>query len=220
MTAVLTVSIWHNVTRDPQGRHAGFGGFTPGDQMVKVFTYELPPGGSRDPTAIAENAFAIGNGAPGLDSRAASLAARYAAANAPVSLGRRHGRRRRDRPHRCLRRVRAPARHLHPRPRPRARHPPHRVTPPRLPRPEPRRAAGNLPPGGSIMSSRNKARRHRTVPPHPLQRAACSPRAAAPPRRRPPAGSPSRMRRLPRGTCPSCAASWRSGWPGRAPGST
>jgi hypothetical protein len=78
MTGVLTVSIWHNVTRDPQGRHAGFGGFTPGDQMVKVFTYDLPPGGSRDLTAIAENAFAIGNGAPGLDGRAAELAARYA----------------------------------------------------------------------------------------------------------------------------------------------
>jgi hypothetical protein len=30
---VLTVSIWHNVTRDPEGRHAGLGGFTPGDQM-------------------------------------------------------------------------------------------------------------------------------------------------------------------------------------------
>jgi hypothetical protein len=78
MTAVLTVSIWHNVTRDAEGRHAGFGGFTPGDQMVKVFTYDLLPGGSRDLTAIAENAFAIGNGAPGLDSRGAELAARYA----------------------------------------------------------------------------------------------------------------------------------------------
>ena len=78
MTAVLTVSIWHNVPRDPQGRHAGFGGFTPGDQMVKVFTYDLPPGGSHDLTAITENAFAIGNGAPGLDGRAAELAARYA----------------------------------------------------------------------------------------------------------------------------------------------
>jgi hypothetical protein len=76
MTGVLTVSIWHNVTRDAEGRHAGFGGFTPGDQMVKVFTYDLPPGGSRDLTAIAENAFAIGNGAPGLDGRAAELAAR------------------------------------------------------------------------------------------------------------------------------------------------
>ena len=28
MTATLTVSIWHNVTHDPTGRHAGFGGFT------------------------------------------------------------------------------------------------------------------------------------------------------------------------------------------------
>jgi hypothetical protein len=78
MTGVLTVSIWHNVTRDAEGRHSGFGGFTPGDQMVKVFTYDLPPGGTRDLTATAENAFAIGNGAPGLDGRAAGLAARYA----------------------------------------------------------------------------------------------------------------------------------------------
>jgi hypothetical protein len=78
MTAMLTVSIWHNVTRDPEGRHTGFGGFTPGDEMVKVFTYDLPPGGRRDLTALAENAFAIGNGAPGLDGRAAELAARYA----------------------------------------------------------------------------------------------------------------------------------------------
>jgi hypothetical protein len=78
MTAMLTVSICHNVTRDPEGRHAGFGGFTPGDQMVKVFAYDLPPGDTRDLTATAENAFAIGNGAPGLDGRAAELAARYA----------------------------------------------------------------------------------------------------------------------------------------------
>ena len=28
-TAKLTVSIWHNVTRDPEGRHTGFSGFTP-----------------------------------------------------------------------------------------------------------------------------------------------------------------------------------------------
>jgi hypothetical protein len=43
-TARLTVSIWHNVTCDPEGRRAGFGGFTPGDQMVKVFT-TTPQGG-------------------------------------------------------------------------------------------------------------------------------------------------------------------------------
>ena len=47
MTAVLTVSIWRNVTRDAEGRRSGFGGFTPGDQMVKVFTYDTPAGGRR-----------------------------------------------------------------------------------------------------------------------------------------------------------------------------
>ena len=57
MTAMLTVSIWHNVTRDPEGRHAGFGGFTPGDQMVKVFTYDTPATGL-SPAGIAEDAFA------------------------------------------------------------------------------------------------------------------------------------------------------------------
>ncbi len=54
---MLTVSIWHHVTRDPEGRHAGFGGFTPGDQMVTVFTYDTPAG-------IAEDAFAAFNDAP------------------------------------------------------------------------------------------------------------------------------------------------------------
>ena len=51
MTAMLTVSIWHNVTRDPEGRHAGFGGFTPGDQMVKVFTYDTPATGAALPAS-------------------------------------------------------------------------------------------------------------------------------------------------------------------------
>jgi hypothetical protein len=36
MTGMITVTIWHNVTRDAAGRHTGPLGFTPGDQMVKA----------------------------------------------------------------------------------------------------------------------------------------------------------------------------------------
>ena len=63
MTAMLTVSIWHNVTRDPEGRHACFGGFTPGVQMVQVFTYDTRATG-RSPAGIAEDAFAAFHDAP------------------------------------------------------------------------------------------------------------------------------------------------------------
>ena len=63
MTSTITVSIWHNVTRDPQGRHAGCSGFTPGDQMVRVFAYQTDPRG-RGPAQIAEDAFAAFNDAP------------------------------------------------------------------------------------------------------------------------------------------------------------
>ena len=52
MTIMLTVSIWHNVTRDPAGRPSGFAGFTPGDQMVKVFTYDTPAGGRSPEAAV------------------------------------------------------------------------------------------------------------------------------------------------------------------------
>ena len=97
-TARLTVSIWHNVTRDPEGRHTGFGGFTPGDQMVKVFTYDTPAGG-RSPADIAEDAFAAFNDAPRSD-EAAALARQYRQRRPAVAVDRRHGRRRRDRPHR------------------------------------------------------------------------------------------------------------------------
>jgi hypothetical protein len=74
MTAMLTVSIWHNVTRDAEGRHTGFGGFAPGDHMVKVFTYDTPASG-RSPAGIAEDAFAF-NDAP-LCEKAAALARQY-----------------------------------------------------------------------------------------------------------------------------------------------
>ena len=63
MTSV-TVSIWHNVARDQAGRHtAPLDGFTPGDPMVRVFTYQATPRG-RSPEAIAEDAFALANGHP------------------------------------------------------------------------------------------------------------------------------------------------------------
>jgi hypothetical protein len=75
MTIMLTVSIWHNVTRDAEGRRTGFGGFAPGDQMVKVFTYDTPASG-RSPADIAEDAFAAFNDAP-LSDEAAALARQY-----------------------------------------------------------------------------------------------------------------------------------------------
>ncbi|HUZ25361.1 MAG TPA: hypothetical protein VMV07_16520 [Streptosporangiaceae bacterium] len=63
MTSV-TVSIWHNVAHDQAGRHtAPLDGFTPGDPMVRVFTYQATPRG-RSPEAIAEDAFALANGHP------------------------------------------------------------------------------------------------------------------------------------------------------------
>ena len=52
MTGMITVTIWHNVTRDDAGRHTG----PPGDQMVKVFTYKAELRG-RTPEEIAEHAF-------------------------------------------------------------------------------------------------------------------------------------------------------------------
>jgi hypothetical protein len=69
MTGMITVSIWHNVTRDHSGRHTGYDGFSPGDQMVKVFTYDTPAHG-RSPAGIAASAFATFNDAPGSDEAA------------------------------------------------------------------------------------------------------------------------------------------------------
>jgi hypothetical protein len=62
MTAILTVGIRHNVTRDARGRRAGPAGFTPGEEMVKVFACDVPANG-RDPAAIAEDAYAAFNDA-------------------------------------------------------------------------------------------------------------------------------------------------------------
>jgi hypothetical protein len=75
MNGTITVSIWHNVTRDDAGRHTGYDGFTPGDRMVRVFTYDAPARG-RSPARIAEDAFAAFNDAPGSD-EAADLAGQY-----------------------------------------------------------------------------------------------------------------------------------------------
>ncbi|MGH3411018.1 MAG: hypothetical protein ACRDRJ_52250 [Streptosporangiaceae bacterium] len=59
-----TISIWHNVHTDIDGRHpATLDGYTPGDPMVRVFTYQTRPG-SRTPEQIADHAFAVFNGHP------------------------------------------------------------------------------------------------------------------------------------------------------------
>jgi hypothetical protein len=61
---MITVTIWHNVTIDAQGRHTGMlDGYQPGNLMVRVFAYQADPSG-RSPEAIAEEAFAICNSHP------------------------------------------------------------------------------------------------------------------------------------------------------------
>jgi hypothetical protein len=82
MTPMLTVSICHNVTRDPEGRHAGFSGFTPGDQMAKVFTYDTLATRAQ-PAGIAEDAFAAFNDAP-RSGEAAVLGRQYRQRRAPA----------------------------------------------------------------------------------------------------------------------------------------
>ncbi|SRR6266568_504106 len=51
--ATVTVSAWHNVTRDGAGHPTGYFGFTPGDLMVKVLTYDTQVRG-RHPEDIAK----------------------------------------------------------------------------------------------------------------------------------------------------------------------
>jgi hypothetical protein len=61
---MITVTIWHNVARDGEGRPTGMlDGYQPGDPVVRVLTYQAYPAG-RDPEQIAEEAFAICNGHP------------------------------------------------------------------------------------------------------------------------------------------------------------
>ena len=120
--ATVTVSVWHNVTRDSAGHPTGYFGFTPGDQMVKVFTYDTRSRG-RHLEDIAEDAFAAFNDLP-RGSEGQNLARQYRARRLrSVSRGdlitvgeaalivERAG-------------VQPPARRLHPRPPPRPRHSP------------------------------------------------------------------------------------------------
>jgi len=74
--AGITVTIWHNVAFDGQGRHtAMLDGYQPGDPVVAVFTYQAGPAG-RTAEEIAEEAFAIFNDHPG-DAAGAELACAY-----------------------------------------------------------------------------------------------------------------------------------------------
>jgi hypothetical protein len=73
--AMITVTIWHNVARDAEGRPAAMlRGYQPGDPVVRVFTYQAAAAGS--PEEIAEEAFAICNGHP-RDTAGEDLARRY-----------------------------------------------------------------------------------------------------------------------------------------------
>jgi hypothetical protein len=48
----ITVSIWHNVALDDQGRHSAMlDGYQPGDPMVRVFAYQASPGRTAEETA-------------------------------------------------------------------------------------------------------------------------------------------------------------------------
>ena len=74
--AQITVTIWHNVAHDGEGRHSAMlDGYRPGDPMVRVFTYQADPAG-RSPEAVAEEAFAICNGHPG-NAHGEELSRRY-----------------------------------------------------------------------------------------------------------------------------------------------
>jgi hypothetical protein len=61
---MITVTIWHNVAYDSEGRHSAMlDGYRPGDPMVRVFTYQADPAG-RPPEEIAEEAFDTFNDHP------------------------------------------------------------------------------------------------------------------------------------------------------------
>ena len=75
---MITVTIWHNVARDAQGRHTGmFDGYQPGDPMVRVFTYQATAG-CRSPQEIADAAYEAFNADPEmLAGGQGEMAARY-----------------------------------------------------------------------------------------------------------------------------------------------
>jgi hypothetical protein len=73
--AGITVTIWHNVAFDEQGRHtAMLDGYQPGDPMVCVFAYQASPGRSAE--EIADEAFDTFNDHP-RDPGGADLACAY-----------------------------------------------------------------------------------------------------------------------------------------------
>jgi hypothetical protein len=74
--AGITVTIWHNVAFDDQGRHtAMLDGYQPGDPVVRVFAYQADPAG-RSPEEVADEAFDTFNDHP-RDSDGADLAFAY-----------------------------------------------------------------------------------------------------------------------------------------------
>lgn len=64
----MRVIIYHNVARDPHGRHINFDGYQPGQPLVLVFAYdvELLDGGLPELRHIAERAFEAFNLPPEL----------------------------------------------------------------------------------------------------------------------------------------------------------
>jgi len=74
--AMITITIWHNVAHDAEGRHtAMLDGYQPGDPMVAVFTYQGNPAG-RTAEQIADEAFDTFNDHP-RDLNGADLACTY-----------------------------------------------------------------------------------------------------------------------------------------------
>ena len=73
---MITITIWHNVAHDGEGRHSAMlDGYQPGDPMVRVFTYQADPAG-RSPEEIADEAFDTFNDHP-RDPEGAGLACAY-----------------------------------------------------------------------------------------------------------------------------------------------
>ncbi len=74
--ATVTITLWHNIASGAHDRPTGLlDGYQPGHPMVRVFTYQTRPAG-RSPEALADEAFAIGNGHP-VDAAGQELSRRY-----------------------------------------------------------------------------------------------------------------------------------------------